>query len=97
MVYSTRYWNKGIITRAVDKITNYGLNNLGLCRIYTGIFEWNPASIRVLEKNGYQREGIERKSIFKDGHVIDAVIYGKVRNSDIVKGEKLDKKSRFSA
>jgi len=85
-----KYWNRGFVTRAAGVITNYGLNSLGLRRIFTGIFEWNPASMRVLEKNGFQREGIERKSIIKDGQVIDAVIYSKVKGSNIVNGENLD-------
>lgn len=73
------HWNKGIVTRAVGVVTQYGLDELGLHRIFTGIYEWNPASMRVLEKNGYVKEGIERKSIIKDGKVIDAHVWAKVK------------------
>lgn len=75
-----RYWNRGIVTAAVGVITDHGFNDLGLTRIFTGIFQWNPASMRVLEKNGYQKEGIERKSILKDGEIIDAHIYSRINN-----------------
>jgi len=73
-----RYWNRGIVTAAVEVITDYGFKGLGLTRIFTGIYQWNPASMRVLEKNGYQKEGIERKSILKDGQIIDAHIYSRI-------------------
>lgn len=72
------YWNRGIVTAAVGVITQYGFNEMGLMRIFTGIYEWNPASMRVLEKNGYSKEGIEKKSILKDGQIIDAHIYSRV-------------------
>ena len=38
------YWNKGIITRAVNLICDYGFKNLDIVRIYAGIFEFNTAS-----------------------------------------------------
>jgi RimJ/RimL family protein N-acetyltransferase len=34
--------------------------------------------MRVLEKCGYQREGIMRKSVFKDGEITDCMLYAKV-------------------
>lgn len=43
------------------------------------MFEWNPASMRVLEKCGFVREGVLRKSAFKDGQLIDVVLYARVR------------------
>jgi RimJ/RimL family protein N-acetyltransferase len=32
----------------------------------------------VLEKCGFVREGIQRKGVFKEGQIIDAVIYARV-------------------
>ena len=34
--------------------------------------------MRVLEKCGYEREGLLRRSVFKDGEIIDAVLYARV-------------------
>lgn len=42
------------------------------------MFEWNPASMRVLEKCGFRREGVLRHSIVKDGELIDQVPYARV-------------------
>jgi ribosomal-protein-alanine N-acetyltransferase len=72
------YWNKGIMTTAVNLITAYGFQELGLARIHTGIYEYNPASQRVLEKCGYCKEGIFRKNIFKDNQLWDEVRYAKI-------------------
>ncbi len=63
------YWNKGIATMAVDLMIDYAFGKLGLARLHTGIFEYNPASMRVLEKCGFQKEGVFIKSVFKNGRL----------------------------
>lgn len=72
------YWNKGIVTTAVKLITEYGFNQLGFIRIHTGVFEYNPASMRVLEKCGYTKEGVFRKSVLKQNKIWDEVRYSKI-------------------
>lgn len=73
------YWNKGIVTRSVNLITEYGFNTLGLVRIQTGVFEYNFASQRVLEKCGFVKEGIFRKSVMKQGKLWDEVRYARLK------------------
>ncbi len=73
------YWNKGIITAAVNLITDYGFNQLDIIRIHTGVFEYNFASQKVLEKCGFIKEGIFRKSVFKQGKLWDEVRYAKLK------------------
>jgi ribosomal-protein-alanine N-acetyltransferase len=46
------------------------------------VFDFNIASARVLEKNGFVLEGLLRKHFRKDGKLVDARIYG------LLKGEK---------
>ena len=74
-----KYWNRGIITKAVRLVTNFAFRNLKLNRIYAPIFIKNRASARVLEKNGYKREKILRSYHIKDGKAIDALFYAKVK------------------
>jgi len=73
------YWNKGIVTTAVNLISEYGFNHLDIIRIHTGVFEYNTASQRVLEKCGFVKEGIFRKSVFKQGRLWDEVRYAKFK------------------
>jgi RimJ/RimL family protein N-acetyltransferase len=61
----------GIASIAVKLLTNDALDELGLARKYSGIFEYNTASMRIREKNGYIKEGIFRKAIFKKGSLWD--------------------------
>ena len=44
-------------------------------RLEAPVFEWNPSSMRVLEKLGFERVALLRKSVTKDGQLIDSVLY----------------------
>jgi RimJ/RimL family protein N-acetyltransferase len=69
------FWGRGIATEVVRALTDFGFRTFDLCRIYACVFEWNPASMRVLEKAGYSLEGRLRKSVTKDGRTIDQLLY----------------------
>jgi ribosomal-protein-alanine N-acetyltransferase len=69
------FWGQGIISTAVAATTEYAIKELGVSRIESYVFSWNPASARVLEKVGYTREGILRNSVIKDGVLLDRWLY----------------------
>jgi [ribosomal protein S5]-alanine N-acetyltransferase len=69
------FWNRGVMTAAVRTMTEYGLREFALTRIYAVPFAANTASHRVLEKAGYVREGVLRRSAVKDGVVTDQVLF----------------------
>ena len=74
------YWGRGIATEALRAVTEYAFTTFDLCRLQAGVFEWNPASMRVLEKAGYTLEARHRKNVTKDGQTIDRVVYALVRD-----------------
>ncbi len=73
------YWGRGVVTEAVAAMTEYAFSTFGLLRVYAGVFAWNPASMRCLEKAGYQLEGVMRKGAIKDGLTVDEYVYAIVR------------------
>jgi [ribosomal protein S5]-alanine N-acetyltransferase len=72
------YWGRGIMSDAVQAVARLALGELGFVRLEAPVFAWNPASMRVLEKCGFAREGVMRKSVVKDGELIDSVLYARV-------------------
>jgi len=73
------FWGRGIATEAVRAVTGHAFARFDVVRVYAGAFEWNEASMRVLEKAGYTREARLRKAITKDGRTIDLMLYAIVR------------------
>ncbi len=73
------FWNLGITTKAVNLITEFGFNQLNLKRIYTGIFEYNKASQRVLEKCGFEKEAVFKCAITKNGQLYSEIRYAKIK------------------
>jgi len=74
------YWGKGIATSAVRALVDYAFKTFDLVRLEAVVFEWNPASMRVLEKTGFTLESRMRKSVTKDGQTIDSFKYVLIRD-----------------
>ena len=68
------FWNRGIMTEALNTITEYAFKTHQLTRIFALPFEWNQPSMRVLEKAGYRLEGRMKKSAIKDNKIIDQLL-----------------------
>jgi ribosomal-protein-alanine N-acetyltransferase len=73
------FWGRGIATTALKQTTDYAFRIFPLERVQATVFEWNPASARVLEKAGFVLEGRLRRSIFKDGRFGDSLLYARIR------------------
>ena len=69
------YWGKGIITRAIVQMVDYGFKHFDINRIYARPFAYNIGSQRALEKAGFVLEARLEKTIFKNGVMIDELIY----------------------
>ena len=73
------YWGRGIASEAARAITDWAFEKWDINRVWAGVFDWNPASTRVLEKAGFVFEGRLHKSATKDGEAVDELIYAVVR------------------
>ena len=73
------YWGKGLATRAVRLMTDHAFGELLFVRLQAIVIEKNNASMRVLEKAGFAREGVMRKHIRKNGVMLDAHLYALLR------------------
>ncbi len=65
---------KGIGTFAVKSMVDHAFNNLNLRRIELGVLENNIPAIKLYEKTGFVKEGIKRKSNYKNGEYISLII-----------------------
>lgn len=73
------FWGRGLILRALPAVIQFAFERLGLHRIEADADPRNGASMRVLERLGFQREGLLRERYFQLGEVQDAVVFGLLR------------------
>jgi len=73
------HWGKGIASEAIIALSDWIFEHSEILRLYGQVFEGNVASARALEKAGYRKEAVLRKSIIKNGVVKDEWIYSKLK------------------
>ncbi|MGN0584155.1 MAG: GNAT family N-acetyltransferase [Ruminococcus sp.] len=74
------YWGKGIMTSAVKQLCEKLFAETDIIRIFAEPFCYNAGSRRVLEKAGFQLEGILKNNAFKNGKVFDMALYSYTKN-----------------
>lgn len=70
------YWGRGIMSGAVAAFVPWAMNAYSLARVGAGVYAGNRASMRVLEHNGFRREGRRRLAVCKHGQLLDVLLYG---------------------
>ena len=80
-----QYWNRGYATEALRLVGNFAQFKHGLKRLYATVFDSNLASMRVLEKAGFKKEGIMKSSAVKDDKILDEHLYGLVLGKSNIK------------
>lgn len=78
-----KYAGRGVMTRAVRLGLGFAFDTLGLRRVEAGCVPGNIASIRVLEANGFEREGYAREYLCIAGEWRDHILYSRRKNDDI--------------
>jgi ribosomal-protein-alanine N-acetyltransferase len=74
------FWGHGFATEAAGALISYGFEAFALNRLFAIHFARNPASGRVLEKNGMLHEGSLRQDIRKWDEYVDVEVYGILRS-----------------
>ncbi len=69
------HWKHGFATEAVEGILQFCFDELNLHRLEAGCATENTASVRVLEKAGFIREGVGRKKLPIRGTWVDNYRY----------------------
>ena len=73
------HWGKGTMTRAVALFTPWVMGELRLHRLYATVLAFNIGSARVLRRNGFLEEGVQRAAVCKRGVLHDLRMFAKVR------------------
>lgn len=72
------HWGRGLMTRVVALYVPWAMRELQLYRLGAQVLDSNPASARVLLKNGFSEEGTLRCAVVKHGVVHDLRSFARV-------------------
>ena len=64
------------MSEAVPTLIAFAFGSMGLHRLEADVDPRNARSIRLLEREGFQREGLLRERYHVSGEIQDAALYG---------------------
>ena len=82
------YWNNGFCSEAVSGIVNYAFEKLHLNKIFANFITSNVASGKVLEKNGFIKEGHFKQHVKCNGRYEDIECFGLLKKDHIIFNSK---------
>jgi ribosomal-protein-alanine N-acetyltransferase len=71
---------RGYATEAVQAAARIGFEELGLHRVQAAVIPRNGASVRVLEKSGFRREGFAERYLLINGVWEDHILFAVTRD-----------------
>jgi len=69
-----KHWGKGIMSRTIKSVLGFAFTQMELHRIEATVTPTNQASLKVLKKSGFKKEGILREQKLLHGKFEDAII-----------------------
>ncbi|EJL75682.1 GNAT family N-acetyltransferase [Chryseobacterium populi] len=78
------FWNNGFVTEVAKAILDFGFKELKFNKIFATYFVHNPASGKIMEKIGMEKEAVLKQHIKKEGKYFDIIMYSVFRNKIIV-------------
>ena len=76
---SRSIWGKGYMNEALQALLKHAFEVLEMRRLEADVDPRNTASIRTLERLGFQREGFLRERWHVNGEIQDAIFFGLLR------------------
>lgn len=69
MIFDQKYWSKGIAKHIHMARTWYAFQHMGLQRLKSAVIQGNVASLKALQRSGYELVYVERNDVFVDGQL----------------------------
>jgi [ribosomal protein S5]-alanine N-acetyltransferase len=73
------YWGMGIATEAVKLMEAHAFAHFDLLRLEAEVFASNTASMKVLQKTGFEQESVRRQAVVKNGVVMDSHVWVRLK------------------
>lgn len=74
-----QYWKQGIMSEALEAVLRFGFDKMNAHTIEADLNPANEASIKLLEKFGFVREGYFKEDYYWEGKFLDTAVYSLIR------------------
>ncbi|MCR8747240.1 GNAT family N-acetyltransferase [Romboutsia lituseburensis] len=85
---NSNYWRQGFATEAINEVINWGFIKFDLNRIGSVVFPDNIASLNLLKKIGFTKEGLLREYIIQNNMERDTVVLSLLKKEYLAKVNK---------
>ncbi len=85
---SPSHWGRGLMTEALMAVIDWGFDSFGLHRVEADVDPRNQASLRLLERLGFVREGLLRERWIVAGEISDTAFLGLLRADWAARGSR---------
>ena len=75
-----KQWGKGYGYEVMQLVLRFAFDELNLHRVQLTVFSYNERATALYEKLGFQREGVHREHLQRDGKRYDMYLYGLLRS-----------------
>lgn len=76
LAIAREYWGHGYATEAIEIVLRYYFMELRYQKATAHVYSFNPASIKLHERLGYQLEGRIRSMVYTEGQYHDELVFG---------------------
>lgn len=77
------HWGQGLASEALARLVRYSHGELKIHRLEAWVFNGNYASAKVLEKAGFQQEGVQRSKAVHRNERRDLWLFGRLASDPI--------------
>lgn len=81
---NSNYWRQGFATEAINEIIKFGFDKLDLNRIGAVVFPENLASLNLLKKVGFIKEGVLREYIIQNDIEKDTIVLSLLKREYLI-------------
>jgi len=74
------FWGRGLMGEVLPAMMAFGMRRMQFHRIHAEVDPSNHASIRLLERNSFQKEGHLREAIFARGRFFDMLLFARLQS-----------------
>ncbi|RIJ43565.1 N-acetyltransferase, partial [Maribellus luteus] len=78
---SRAHWGRGVMAEVLPRMVAFGFEALALRRLEAMVTPGNARSCDLLERHGFQREGVLRDYALWKGAYCDQIVYGRVNDA----------------